>query len=130
MSFRFSLIVAIMASSVIAFGQFNAEASYQIGYAANLNIGDSALNITNSGLQGGFGIVSTPAASTHGNICANVYVFDPAEEEIACCSCLVTPNGLNSFSVKNSLISNTLTPAVPTSVVIKLVGSEPGQDVT
>jgi hypothetical protein len=37
---------------------------------------------------------------------------------------------LNSFSVKNSLISNTLTPAVPTSAVIKLVGSEPGQDVT
>jgi hypothetical protein len=40
---------------------------------------------------------------------------------IACCSCRVTPDGLNSFSVKNDLINKTLTPAVPTSVVIKMM---------
>jgi hypothetical protein len=128
---RFSLFIfATLASSVIAFGQFNAEASYQIGYAANLNIGDSVLNMTNSGLQGGFGLTGSPAATTHGNICANVYVFDPQEEEIGCCACLITPNGLNSLSAKADLISNNLTPAVPTSIVIKLVASEPAQDAT
>ena len=65
---------------------------------------------------------------TQGNVCVNTYVFDPQEEEIGCCACLVTPNGLNSLSVKSDLISNTLTPAVPTSAVIKLVGNVPGQD--
>jgi hypothetical protein len=85
------------------------------------------VNITNDGINGGvFG--ATP--STVGNICANVYVFDPQEEEIGCCACLVTPNGLNSLSVKSDLISNNLTPAVPTSVVIKLLGSQPGTDKT
>src|ERR1019366_8576535 len=34
-------------------------------------------------------------------------------------------NGLNSLSVKSDLISNNLTPAVPTSVVIKLLASTP-----
>ena len=55
----------------------------------------------------------------------NTYVFDPQEEEIGCCSCLVTPNGLNSLSAKSDLISNNLTPAVPTSIIIKLVASRP-----
>ena len=70
------------------------------------------------------------ANPTQGNICVNTYVFDPQEEEIGCCACLVTPNGLNSLSVNSDLISNNLTPAIPTSVVIKLVGNVPGQDPT
>jgi hypothetical protein len=65
---------------------------------------------------------------TQANVCVNTYVFDPQEEEIGCCACLVTPNGLNSLSVKADLISNPLTPAIPTSAVIKLVGNMPGQD--
>jgi hypothetical protein len=103
------------------------DGPYQIGFAANLNIGDSVVNLSNDGINGGvFGAIPP----TRGNICANVYVFDPQEEEIGCCACLVTPNGLNSLSVKSDLISNNLTPAVPTSVVIKLVGSTPGIDTT
>ena len=80
------------------------------------------MNLSNSGFQGGF-FGALPA--TTGNIWYT-YVFDPQEEEIGCCACLVTPNGLNSLSVKSDLISNNLTPAVPTSVVIKLVASQPG----
>ena len=99
--------------------------SYQVGYAANLNIGDSVVNLTNSGTQGGsFG------AGTTGNICVNVYAFDPQEEEIACCACLVTPNGLNSLSAQQDLISNTLTPARPTSITVTLIASQPGVDPT
>jgi hypothetical protein len=122
---RFSLVLATLAISTAAFGQFsfvNLDGPYQIGYAANLNIGDSRVNLSNDGFNGGvYG--ATPGSL--GNICVNVYVFDPQEEEIGCCSCLVTPNGLNSLSVQNDLISNNLTPAVPTSVVIKLVASVP-----
>ncbi len=138
MNLRFSLIFGALALSTSAFGQVTVLGTvtglpgipdvYQIGYAANLNIGDSVVNFTNSGFQGGFfgAVVGGVAAPTSGNICVNTYVFDPQEEEIGCCSCLVTPNGLNSLSVKSDLISNNLTPAVPTSVVIKLVASEPG----
>ncbi len=121
---RFSLILAACTFAAAAFGQVfpnnTNDNFYQLGFAANLNIGDSVVNITNDGFNGGvFG------AGTTGNICVNTYVFDPREEEIGCCACLVTPNGLNSLSVKSDLISNNLTPDVPTSVVIKLLGSLP-----
>ncbi len=87
------------------------------------------MNLSNDGAQGGF-INATPN-KTEGNICVNVYTFDPAEEEIACCACLVTPNGLNSLSAVSDLTSNPLTPAIPTSIVIKLlVSQEPGVDKT
>jgi hypothetical protein len=97
----------------------------QIGYAANLNIGDSVVDLSNNGYNGGF---LDPAGA--GNICANAYVFDPQEEEVSCCSCLVTPDGLNSLSAKSDLISNVLTPAIPSSVVINLIASTPGVDTT
>jgi hypothetical protein len=102
------------------------DGTYQIGYAANLNIGDSVVNISNDGANGGF----DPNTGGTGNICVNVYAFDPQEEEIGCCSCMVTPDGLKSLSAKNDLISNTLTPAVPNSIVINLVSSTPAADTT
>lgn len=99
------------------------EEAFQVGYAANLSIGDSIVNITNTGT---LTVPGTPMIlATTGNICANVYTFDAAEELVSCCSCLVTPNGLNSLSARSDLISNTLTAGVPTSIVIKLVASRP-----
>jgi hypothetical protein len=97
----------------------------QIGFAANLNAGDAVVNVSNSGSNGGF---LDPAGA--GNICANVFVFDPQEEEVGCCSCLVTPDGLNSLSAKSDLISNLLTAATPSSVVINLIPTTPGLDNT
>ncbi len=97
------------------------DGPFQVAYAANLDKGDSVVNVSNDGFNGGFF-----GAGTAGNLCVNTYVFDPQEEEIGCCSCLVSPNGLNSLSVKSDLISNNLTPAVPTSVAIKLLASLPG----
>ena len=84
---------------------------FQVKYAANLNIGDSFVDFTNTGAAAG------------SNLCANVYTFDPAEELISCCTCSITPNGLQSLSVLKSLISNPLTPAIPTAVVIKVVAT-------
>jgi hypothetical protein len=125
-----TLILATLAlSATAAFGQILTDgAFYAVGYAANLNIGDSVVNLSNSGEQGGF--IGALPFKTEGNICVNVYAFDPAEEEISCCACLVTPNGVNSLSAKADLISNPLTPAIPTSIVIKLIASEPGLDKT
>ena len=82
---------------------------FQVSYASNLNQGDSFVNLTNTGFAG--------------NICVNVFAFDSAEELISCCSCVVTPNGLVSLSAQHDLLNNTLTPAVPGSVVIKLLVS-------
>jgi hypothetical protein len=110
---RLTIIFALaaLALSTVAFSQtIGPDDAFLVRYAANLNIGDSVVNVTNTGTSGG-------------NLCANVYTFDPAEELISCCTCSVTPNGLQSLSVRNSLISNTLTAAIPTSVVIKMVAS-------
>jgi hypothetical protein len=94
---------------------------FQIRHISNLAIGDSVINITNTGAS------SLNAFPTQdGNICANVYTFSPDEQLISCCSCPITPDGLVSLSARNDLISNTLTPGVPTSIVVKLLASTGG----
>jgi hypothetical protein len=112
-----------MAMSVAAFSQ-TVDTPYQAHYASNLAVGDSVVNISNSGANGA-GLNSGTTASTTGALCANVYAFSPDEQMVSCCSCPVTPNGLVSLSVKNDLVSNTLTPAIPTAVVIKLLATAP-----
>jgi len=119
-------ILASLALTVVAFAQPNVtvDTPYQVRYASNLNMGDSVINITNSGARGA-GLAAGTSAATTGAICVNVYAFSPDEQMISCCSCPVTPNGLVSLSSRQDLISNTLTPAVPTSIVVKLLASVP-----
>jgi hypothetical protein len=113
MQLRLRLSLAALAFATVALAQnpITADSPFQVRYASNLNIGDSVINITNTG------------AASGNNICVNVYTFSPDEQEVSCCACVVTPNALQSLSVKNDLISNTLTPAVPTSVVVKLLAT-------
>ena len=116
MQLRFVLAVAIVACTAVAFAQAipgTPADAFQVRYASNLNIGDSVINITNAGTQ-------NTAAGALTNICANVYTFSPDEQLISCCSCVVTPNALISLSANSDLVSNTLTPAHPTSIVVKL----------
>ncbi len=119
-------ILASLALTVVAFAQPNitVDTPYQVRYASNLNVGDSVINITNSGARGA-GLAAGTSAGTTGAICVNVYAFSPDEQMISCCSCPVTPNGLVSLSARQDLISNTLTPAVPTSIVVKLLATVP-----
>ncbi len=101
-------------------GRWTADTYYQVKYAANLNVADSVFNLANTGANGAsaFG----PAIDGNlGAICANVYAFSPDEQMIACCSCAITSNGLVSLSAQRDLISNTLTPIVPTSILVKVV---------
>ena len=124
MYFR-TLLIATMAT-VAAYAQSMAtlDTPYQVKYASNLTVGDSVVNITNTGARGaglGFGT----SASVTGAICVNVYVYDPSEEVVSCCSCPVTPNGLVSLSAKGDLIINPLTRGTPTSIVIKLLATVP-----
>jgi hypothetical protein len=101
------------------------DPAFQVRYAANLNVGESYIDIINDGANGapllgpGFGTAA-------GNICVNVYAFSPDEQLISCCSCLVTPNGLVHLGVNADLTSKTLTGVIPTSVVVKLVSTLAG----
>jgi hypothetical protein len=96
-----------------------------VRYAANLNIGESYIDITNTGANGapllgpGFGGAS-------GNICVNVYAFDAGEELISCCSCLVTPDQTVNLGVNRDLTVKTLTGVQPTSVTVKLLATLAG----
>jgi hypothetical protein len=97
---------------------------FQVNYTSNLNIGNSFVNITNTG-AGGAGLSSGTAAGITGSICANVYVFDAGEETLSCCSCPVTPNGLVSLSALADLVNNPLTSNNHNSIVIKLLATAP-----
>jgi hypothetical protein len=112
-----TLLFVALALAVAAFGQAVAGPSdaFQVRYAANLNVGDSVINISNAGTQNSGGALT--------NICANVYAFSPDEQLISCCSCTVTPNALVSLSAVSDLISNTLTPARPNSIMVKLIAT-------
>jgi len=118
MNFRIPLIVfAVVILATAAYGQPLAGSpadAFQVRYATNLAIGDSVVNISNAGTQNTAGGALT-------NICANVYTFSPDEQLVSCCACTITPNALQALSVNSDLISNTLTPAHPTSVVVKIM---------
>ena len=122
MHFR-NVTLAALVFATAAFAQN--DSGFQVRYAANLQFGESFINVTNTGANGapllgpGFGAAS-------GNICVNVYAFDPGEELISCCSCLVTPDQTVSLGVNRDLTSNTLTGVIPTSVTVKLVATLAG----
>jgi hypothetical protein len=116
-----TVVLLALALATAAFGQAIPGApsdAFQVRYAANLNVGDSVINITNAGTQNAGGALT--------NICANVYAFSPDEQLFSCCACPVTPNALVSLSAVADLISNTLTPARPTSIVVKMIATTGG----
>ena len=101
------------------------DAAFQVSYAANPSAGESYINMVNTGANGdpllgpGFG-------GAAGNTCVNVYVFDPGEELIACCSCLLTPNQVVHLGVNANLTINTQSGVIPASVTIKLLNTLAG----
>jgi len=122
----FNIMLGAALLSTAAFAQSDATDVYpghnhpsdafQVRYAANLGAGQSVINLTNAGSNGGY--------EPYGNICANVYVFAEDQQLIACCACELTPNHLQTLSVQSDLISNTLTPGVPIGVTIGLLATE------
>lgn len=107
------VVVILLCIGALAQNPVTADSPFQIRYVANLDKGDSLINITNTG-------------TTDANICVNTYVFAPDEQLVACCSCVVVPNSLRSYSVNQDLVSNTNTPAVENAVTIKLLATSGG----
>src|ERR1035438_339093 len=87
-------------------------------------MGESYVDIVNTGANGA--TLNGPGLGSAGNICVNVYAFDPGEELISCCSCLVTPAPTIRLGVNANLLANTLTFVKPTSVTVKLLATLAG----
>ncbi len=126
MNIRF-VAFAALASCVAAFGQAT-DTPFQIRYASNLGIpGEgSVINFTNSGAASTDPGLSGGTFAQDGQICANVYAYSPDEQLVSCCSCNITPNALNSLSVKADLATNTLTPIIPSALVVKVLATAGG----
>jgi hypothetical protein len=96
-----------------------------VRYASNLNIGESYIDIANPGTDGA-PLLGPGFGSASGNVCVNVFAFDPGEELIACCSCLITPDQTVNLGVNRDLTVKTLTGVQPTSVTVKLLATLAG----
>ena len=115
------LAALVCLAALPSFAQYPVAAPYLVDFFAN-NPGpggtaDQNIRLVNVGEFG------TPLSSPVGDVCANVYVFDANQEMVACCSCRVTPNGLLTVSVGNSLTNNPVTSVVPVSGAIKIIST-------
>lgn len=122
------VLMLMLSIGVLAQNPSTADSPFLVRYTANLHVGDSIINITNTGANGAS--LAGPGFDPIGNICVNVYAFSPDEQMVACCSCLITPNGLVSLSVYDSLRPNTLTGVTPNSIIVKLLAKAAGTDFT
>jgi hypothetical protein len=128
-----NVLLAAIFTSVAAFAQnpITADSPFQVKYAANLNIGESYINITNTGANGA-ALLGPGFGTQTGNICVNVYAIAPDEQLISCCSCLITPDQTVNLGVNRDLTSNpeiTSIGGVPvtyTSVTVKLLATLAG----
>ena len=136
-----SVVVAALLSSSLAFA--TDDGNFQIAVATGLPVTDTILNLSNSGVSAGLPIpgltggpdfgVTPPAGgvlgnlifTASGNICANVYVFSFDEQEVACCTCPMSPNSLKHYSTISDLVANPLTgtPYPHAGAVIKVVAT-------
>lgn len=119
-----------LALPLVMYGQ-STDSPYQVNYASNLNAGDGVVNVTNSGASA----TNTPivGGNSYGDICANVYVYAPDQEQATCCTCLVSPNSLHSWPVSfgpGNLLQNVTNGTVlnsirtgNSSVIIKLLAT-------
>src|ERR1700674_1945692 len=119
--------------SAAAFAQTNPEVgSYMVGYYTGANatplLPDAQMHIINPGSTGGYGNSDerVTAIPRGGDLCANIYVFTSDEQMIACCSCKVSPNGMQGFSLATDLVANPLTSLTPHAGAIKVVSSQGG----
>ncbi len=77
--------------------------SYDVG--ENTGTGDNIIRLIDPAGCGNGG-VSNQQCGSETDLCAMIYVFDDDQEMGECCGCPITPNQLETFSVKYELTSN------------------------
>jgi hypothetical protein len=122
---RLLAALAIVAFSSVALAQEPATApalgyvdSFQIDYTPSLAAG-TAVNLTNAGFHAG-------TTATGGDICVNVYTWQPDEQPRNCCTCRVSPNAVRSLNASD-LLASAFGPPSPTfsNFSIKLIATRP-----
>ncbi len=111
---RQSLTIALIVLGICTLGVMSAAAQdvFKVNYFANNAVTgapDATVRVTNPG-------------TSNGNLCAMVYVFDNDQQMNECCGCILTPDGLRTFSVTKNLTANPLT-VVTTTGDIKIVAA-------
>jgi hypothetical protein len=126
-----TITLAILALSMIAFGQTSAtlDGQFQVHFFANLNIGESYVDIVNTGANGA-SLFGPGVGGATGNICANVYAFNIGEELISCCSCLITPNQVVSLRVNADILAKPTHVFTDASLTVKVLATLAGTNGT
>ena len=123
------LVALVLAVAAFAQNPITADSPFQIGYFANLNVSSNQyINITNTGANGA-PLLGPGFGAQAGNICVNLYAFNPDEEMISCCSCHVTPDGMKTLTVGPDILANVENNrpgVVPSAIVVKLVATLAG----
>jgi len=102
-----------------------ADTAFQVRYAANLDRGESFIDIINTGANGA-SLTGPGIGNAIGNICVNVYGFTADEEMVSCCSCLVTPNQVIHLGVVADILGNLTHTGAPASLTLKLLATGAG----
>jgi len=115
-----ALLSLLAIAFVLGVGTATAQDNvYDVGYFTNANAAgapSAQLRFTNDGAYS--------AGNDSQSLCANIYVFDNAEEMVECCSCEITPDGYLDLSVNTNLLGNILDHGTkPTRGIIKELSS-------
>jgi hypothetical protein len=108
-----ALMLGVVSGSALAQAPVGDGSNYFVTYYANATVGgapDAVVRVINDG--------DTGAA-----LWASYYVFDDSQELQECCSCFVSPDGINSEDVNGDLLGNVLTGKATTKGVIKVISS-------
>jgi len=113
---RTKLLVLCIAMALLAVGVASAQtysSDFKVDYFANANTAgapDATVRMDNPGTAGG-------------GICADIFVFDSAEEMSECCSCYLSPDDLRTLSVNGDLTANPGNGVTVTGGVIKVLST-------
>jgi hypothetical protein len=131
---RICSMLAVVVAVVMSLGTASAQKSPPASWtekgataAIETNLGIPDLlkvnyfsNANTSGAPDGTVRITNPG-SYAGNLCAEIYVYDPDQELSECCACEVTPDGLRTLSVNIDLTANPLTSTVLTNGQVSIV---------
>jgi hypothetical protein len=126
--FRSALVLIALAAAFLATQTANAQKAWtaynsktgSVSGVTDLLKVDYFVNANTTGAPDGTVQITNPGSPT-GNLCAQIYVFDPYQELSECCACLVTPDGLRTLSVDTDLTGNPLTGVKLTTGSVSIV---------